>query len=260
MDLGTLLGILAGFGLTIFGIKMNNIGNFIDPGSFAITIGGTLAAMAAGAQAEVLKDIPKHMKIAFGGKKYDPKQYIEQIVDFAQSARKNGLLSLESRAEEIEDAFLKDSILLIVDAIDSDKVKELMEKELDYLDERHAKAFGFYETTAGTCPAFGMIGTLIGLVNMLKGLDIESGGAGDIGPAMSIALITTFYGSLFANLIFTPIANKLKVRHAEEMLCKQIMIEGILSIQSGENPKFIREKLISYLSEKDKAELAEAEG
>jgi hypothetical protein len=258
MDLGTLLGILAGFGLTIFGIGLGNIGNFIDPASFALTIGGTLAAMAASTSPEVLKNLPKLFKIAFGGKKYDPKQYIEQIVDFAQSARKNGLLSLESRAQEIEDAFLRDSVLLIVDAIDSDKVKELMEKELEYLDERHAKGFGFFEMTAGTCPAFGMIGTLVGLVNMLKSLDVEGGGAGAIGPAMAIALITTFYGSLFANLIFSPIGNKLKVRHAEEMFCKQLIIEGILSIQSGENPKFIREKLISYLSEKDKAELAES--
>ncbi len=258
MDLGTLLGILAGFGLTIFGIGLGSLGNFIDPASFAITIGGTLSAMAASTPSEVLKDLPKLFKMAFGGKKYDPKQYIEQIVDFAQSARKNGLLSLESRAQEIEDAFLRDSVLLIVDAIDSDKVKELMEKELEYLDERHAKGFGFFEMAAGTCPAFGMIGTLVGLVNMLKSLDVEGGGAGNIGPAMAIALITTFYGSLFANLIFSPIGNKLKVRHAEEMFCKQLIIEGILSIQSGENPKFIREKLISYLSEKDKAELAES--
>lgn len=258
MDIATILGILSGFGLTIYGIGLGKLGNFIDPQSLAITIGGTLAVMIAGAPGEVLKAIPKHLKIAIGGKKYDPKTYIELIVDLAQSARKNGLLSLESRAEELEDVFLKDSVLLIVDAIDSDKVKQLLEEELNYLDERHAKAFGFYEMAAGTCPAFGMIGTLIGLVNMLKGLDIEGGGAGDIGPAMSVALITTFYGSLFANVVFSPIANKLKVRHAEEMLCKQMIVEGILSIQSGENPKFIKEKLISYLSEAEKADLAES--
>lgn len=256
MDISTILGIASGFGLVLFGIGFSNLGNFIDPASLAITIGGAFAALIAGTPGEVLKSIPKHLKIAIGGKKYDPKQYIEQIVDLAQSARKNGLLSLESKAEELEDAFLKDSVLLIVDAIDSDKVKQLMEQELDYLDERHAKGFGFYEMGAGICPAFGMIGTLIGLVNMLKNLNLESGGAGDIGTNMSVALITTFYGSLFANLIFTPIANKLKARHAEEMLCKQMIVEGILSIQSGENPKFIREKLISYLSETEKAELA----
>ncbi|MFV0517507.1 MAG: motility protein A [Aminipila sp.] len=258
MDIATILGILSGLGLIVFGIGFAKIGNFIDPASLAITIGGTMAAMVACTPGEVLKGIPKHLKIAIGGKKYDPKAYIEIIVDLAQSARKNGLLSLESKAEELEDAFLKDSVLLIVDAIDSDKVKQLLEDELGYLDDRHAKAFGFYELAAGTCPAFGMIGTLIGLINMLKGLDIEGGGAGDIGPAMSVALITTFYGSLFANLFFSPIANKLKARHAEEMLCKQMIVEGILSIQSGENPKFIREKLISYLSEAEKADLSEA--
>ncbi len=257
MDLATILGILSGFGLIIWGIGFSKIGNFIDPPSLALTIGGTLCAMVASTPGEVLKSIGKHLKIAIGGKKYDPKAYIEQIIDLAQSARKNGLLSLEAKSEEIDDQFLKDSVLLIVDAIDVEKLTELLNKELEYLDERHAKGFGFYEMAAGTCPAFGMIGTLVGLVNMLKSLDISGGGAGDIGPAMSIALITTFYGSLFANMIFSPIANKLKVRHAEEILCKQMIIEGILSIQSGENPKFIREKLISYLSEAEKAELAE---
>nr|WP_315024652.1 motility protein A [uncultured Aminipila sp.] len=258
MDIATILGIISGCGLIIFGIGLGNIGNFLDPASLAITLGGTLSVMVASAPGEVLKDIPKHFKIVTSGKKYDPKQYIEVLVDLAQSARKNGLLSLEARAEELEDTFLKDSVLLIVDAIDSDKVKQLMEEELNYLDERHAKNFGFYEMAAGTCPAFGMIGTLIGLINMLKGLDIEGGGVGDIGPNMGIALITTFYGSFLANVIFFPIANKLKVRHAEEMLCKQMIVEGILSIQSGENPKFIREKLISYLSEGDKADLSES--
>ncbi len=256
MDLSSILGVLAGFGLCIFGIGFSKLGNFLDPGSFAITIGGTIACVLASSPSEVIKSVPKHIKIMIGGKKHDPKTYIETIIDLAQSARKNGLLSLEAKAEEIEDTFLRESVLLIVDAIDSDKVKQLMEKELDYLDERHAKGFGFWQLAAGTCPAFGMIGTLIGLVNMLKGLDISGGGAGDIGPAMSIALITTFYGSLFANLIFSPIANKMIVRHNEEMLCKQMIVEGILSIQSGENPKFIREKLISYLSEAEKAEMS----
>lgn len=257
MDIATILGILSGFGLIVYGIGFSSLGDFVDPQGLAITLGGTLAAMVAATPAEVLKNIPKHLKIAIGGKKYEPKAYIEIIVELALSARKNGLLSLESKAEELEDVFLKDSVLLIVDAIDSDKVKQLMEEELNYLDERHAKSFGFYELAAGTCPAFGMIGTLIGLIKMLKSLDIEGGGAGDIGPAMSIALITTFYGSLLANLIFSPIANKLKARHAEEMLCKQLIVEGILSIQSGENPKFIKEKLISYLSEAEKADMAD---
>ncbi len=257
MDLATILGILSGFGLIVFGIGFGRLENFVDIAGLAITVGGTLAAMVAATPGEVLKSIPKHLKIVIGGKKHDPKNYIETIIDLAQSARKNGLLSLETKAEELEDAFLKSSILLIVDAIDADKVKQLLESELEYLDERHAKGFGFYELAAGTAPAFGMIGTLIGLVNMLKSLNIESGGAADIGAAMSVALITTFYGSVVANLIFAPIANKLKARHGEEMLCKNMIVEGVLSIQSGENPKFIREKLSSYLSEADKASLEE---
>jgi chemotaxis protein MotA len=256
MDIATILGIISGFGLIIFGIGFGNMGNFIEPASFAITIGGTIAALVASTPGEVLKGVGKHLKVAIGGKKYDPKLYIEIIVELAQSARKNGLLSLEAKAEELEDAFLKDSVLLIVDAIDSDKVKQMLEEELNYLDDRHAKCFAFYDRGAGFCPAFGMIGTLIGLINMLKGLDLDSGGGSDIGQGMSTALITTFYGSLFANLVFSPISNKLKARHDEEMMCKQIIVEGILSIQSGENPKFIKEKLISYLSEAEKSDMS----
>ncbi|MHC1724183.1 MAG: motility protein A [Aminipila sp.] len=258
MDIATILGIISGCGLIIFGIGLGDIGNFLHFPSLAITLGGTMAVMVASSPRDVLKNIPKHFKIVTGGKKYEPKQYIEILADLALTARKHGLLSLEARASELQDTFLKDSVLLIVDAIDSDKVKKLLEDELNCLDERHAKNFGFYEMAAGTCPAFGMIGTLIGLINMLKGLDIEGGGLAHIGPNMGLALITTFYGSILANIIFFPIANKLKVRHAEEMLCKQIIVEGILSIQSGENPKFIREKLISYLSETDKTYLSES--
>jgi len=257
MDLATILGIVSGFGLITFGIGLGNIGNFISLSSVAITIGGTIAALVASTPGDVLKGVGKHLKIALSANKYDPKQYIETLVDLAQSARKHGLLSLESRAMELEEPFLKDSVLLIVDAYDSDKVKQMLEQELKFLDERHAKCFKLYERGAGFCPAFGMIGTLIGLINMLKDLNIDSGGGSGIGQGMSLALVTTFYGSIFANLFFSPISNKLKARHADEMVCKQIIVEGVLSIQSGENPKFIREKLISCLSDKEKEKMRE---
>ncbi|MEG2770023.1 MAG: MotA/TolQ/ExbB proton channel family protein, partial [Oscillospiraceae bacterium] len=143
-----------------------------------------------------------------------------------------------------KDEFTRNSLMLVVDSVDPEKVKMLLESELDYLDERHAQAREFYDKGAAFGPAMGMLGTLIGLINLLKQMDDPSA----LGPAMAVALITTFYGSLLANLVFSPISAKLKARHDEEYLCKMIISEGVQSIQAGENPRFIEEKLTQFLS------------
>ncbi|WP_027400162.1 motility protein A [Anaerovorax odorimutans] len=254
MDLTTLLGIVSGILLVGYGIGLGNFGNFLSASSIVMTLGGTLAAITASFPLSTLKGVLKHLKIVVSGRKYNPIDYIDTIAEFAQIARKNGLLALEEKANEQSDPFLKDSILLIVDAIDPDKVKQMLEDDMAYLDARHQESTSIYEKGAAFAPAFGMIGTLIGLINMLKALSFSDGSGSDqLGEGMSLALITTFYGTILANLFFAPIANKLKLRHEEEMLCKEIVVEGILSIQSGENPKFIREKLISFLPQKERA-------
>lgn len=250
MDLTTLIGIVVAIGLMLYGIGFANLLNFWDLQSVIITIGGTFAGIFASFPLRVLKDIPKHMKIAFlGGSKFDAMRYIDTICEFAQIARKSGLLALEEKANQEKDEFLKSSVLLIVDAVDADKVRQMLNDELDNVASRHEEAISLYERGAAFGPAFGMIGTLIGLINMLKSLDVSSGDASSsLGEGMSVALITTLYGSFLANIIFTPISAKLGVKNAEEMLCKNIIVEGVLSIQSGENPKYIREKLTSLLS------------
>ena len=180
-------------------------------------------------------------------------EYIDLLVEFSQVARKNGLLTLEEMANKQTDPFFKQSIMLIVDATDPEKVKSMLNNDLEYLAERHSDSVGIYEKASSFAPAFGMIGTLIGLVNMLKNMNLDgSTGASSLGSDMSVALITTFYGCILANLVFSPIAKKLSIRNDEEYLCKQIIIEGVLSIQSGENPKFMKEKLISYLSQRER--------
>lgn len=154
-----------------------------------------------------------------------------------------GLLSLEDKLNDIQDPFLHNSLLLVVDSVDLEKVKNLMETELTQLDERHALDREFYERGASAAPAFGMIGTLIGLILMLGNMsDVDK-----LAQGMAVALITTLYGSLLANVIFTPMANKLKARHDEEFLCKTLIMEGVIAIQEGENPKFIEEKLYKLL-------------
>lgn len=263
MDITTIVGIIAGLILVTFGVVFDmeaptffvfeNLKNFIDIPSIFIVLGGTLSAVVASYPLNNLKQIPKHVKILITGNKYDPMEYIDLLVEFSQVARKNGLLALEEMANKQTEPFFKQSIMLIVDATDPEKVKSMLNNDLDYLAERHSDSVGMYEKASSYAPAFGMIGTLIGLVNMLKNMDFSEGsGASSLGGDMSVALITTFYGCVLANLVFSPIAKKLSIRNDEEYLCKQIIIEGVLSIQSGENPKFMKEKLISYLSQKQR--------
>ncbi|MDO5601195.1 MAG: motility protein A [Oscillospiraceae bacterium] len=253
MDIMSLLGWILAFGLMIFGITFDegsvsfvfaNLGNFINYPSLAITVGGTFAALMVSFPLKTFAQIPKHLKIVLFPKKYDPRKYITELVEFAKEARVNGLLALEDKLNNTKDEFLKNSLMLVVDSVDPEKVKTLLETELDYLDDRHAQSRDFYEKGAAFGPAMGMLGTLIGLINMLKQMSSDPDA---LGPAMAVALVTTFYGSMLANLFFTPIANKLKVRHEEEYLCKMIISEGVQAIQAGENPRFIEEKLIQLL-------------
>lgn len=263
-DISTVAGILAGFALIIFamvfstdpiGINIGAVMNFVDPASIFIVLGGVFASVFASYPASTLKKMPKHLKIVVSGNRYEPIEYINTLVEFSQIARKNGLLALEEKANQQEDPFFKQSIMLIVDATDPEKVKSMLENDLDKLAARHEDAVGIYEKASAMAPAFGMIGTLVGLVNMLKNMSMDAGGSSTIGKDMGTALITTFYGCILANLVFGPIAMKLRVRSDEEYLCKEIIIAGVLSIQSGETPKFMEEKLISFLeqSEREKA-------
>lgn len=253
MDFMVLAGWIMSLVLILFGIVFNmdlfNQGlnpvvwssffNFVDYPSIAITFGGTITVLMVSFPAKVWKKMLRHLKIVLFPTKYSPHAYIDQIVEFAKEARIKGLLSLEDKLNETEDAFLKKSLMLVVDSVEVEKVRELLETEMDYLDERHAQDRSFYEKGAALAPAFGMIGTLIGLVKMLQDMDDPNA----IGPAMAVALLTTFYGTMMANIFFVPVANKLKVRHDEEFLCKMLICEGVQAIQAGENPKFIEEKL-----------------
>lgn len=261
MDLSSIIGVVAGLVLVIFvGIGPSKIMNFWDPQSIAIVLGGTLAAVIASYPFSMLKNVVKHAKILVQGKRYNTGTLIDTLVDMAQLARKNGLLALEERTNDIDDVFFKQGIMLIVDATEPEEVRTMLENEVDATCQRHEESAAIYEKASSYAPAFGMVGTLVGLINMLKAMNMEAGGADDLGPAMSTALVTTFYGSLLANLFFLPLAKKLRVRNEEELLYRQIMIEGILAIQSGDNPKFLKEKLLTFLAQKDREKIAGSEG
>lgn len=254
MDITSILGLVIGVVLIVFvGITPAKLGNFWDAESLAIVVGGALAAVIASYPLGLLKTVISHFKMLLQGNKYNIAELVNTLEEMAQLARKNGLLALEEKANELDDAFFKQGIMLIVDATEPEEVRSLLENDVDAMAARHEECIGIYDKAAAFSPAFGMIGTLVGLVNMLKGMNLEGeGGAGDIGPAMATALITTFYGCILAHLIFSPIAKKLSIRNEEELLYKQIMIEGILAIQAGDNPKFLKEKLVTYVSQKQR--------
>ena len=238
-----------------FIMSAKQIWNFIDPASVLITIGCTVAVVVASFPPKMLRAMPRHFRIMLNTKKYDPMYYIDQLVELAQVARKNGLLALEEKANAQDDPFFKQAIMLIVDANDADKVRGILNNDIECMSARHDGVAGMYERGSSVAPAFGMVGTLVGLINMLKNMNISSeGGSSSIGSDMGTALITTLYGCILAHVIFNPIAANLRTRDEEEVLCKMIIVEGIMSIQSGENPKSLREKLLTFVDQNQRGD------
>ena len=249
MDLASLIGILAGIVVVIFGIISGDqgfpaLGNFGDVPSVIITIGGTLTGLLTSNTLPDYINGFKSIGLVIKAQTTDEASIIKKIIDLSNIARKEGLLQLEEAANELDDQFMKKGILLIVDGTEPDLVRAILETELTCIESRHKKVMGFWEDMASMGPAWGMIGTLIGLVNMLVSLDDPS----SIGPNMAVALLTTLYGSLVANWLAIPVSKKMGVNNASEVMLKEVMIEGLLSIQAGENPRVIEEKLKSFLS------------
>ena len=257
VDIATIIGLILCAALTVFGILSSgaSILDYWDLPSALITFGGSFSCVLV---SHTLQDFINGLKgatLAFKVPVLNVSEMIKSIIELSNVARKEGLLSLEEATTELEEPFLKKGILLVVDGTDPDLVRGILETELVSIEERHKKVIGFWDMVASMGPAWGMIGTLIGLIAMLKDLNDPS----KIGPAMAVALITTLYGSLLANWIATPLANKLRVINAAEMQMKEVMIEGLLSIQAGENPRVIEEKLKSFLAPKDR-EVPQDEG
>lgn len=260
MELSSILGLILGIIFIIWGIyESGDISAYWDISSIIITLGGTIASTITSFPIRDIGNVLKVAKNAFVHTETSLDQVIIDIITLANIARKEGLLSLEEYADNLDDEFLSKGIMLIVDGTEPDLVRNIMETELLYLEERHANGQRLFETAASYAPAFGMIGTLIGLINMLRTIDDPS----TIGPSMSVALVTTFYGVVLANVVFLPLARKLKARNNEEILAKELIVEGLLSIQAGENPRIIEEKLKTFIPpsmRKNYRELAEREG
>lgn len=251
MDIASLLGLILGAVMVVFGIISGDLGpsaifNFFDLPSVIITIGGSISGVLGAHKIPDFINGLKGFSLAMKAQKQDAGEVIKNIIDLSNVARKEGLLALDEASNGVEDPFLKKGLMLVVDGTEPELARGIMETELVCIEQRHKKVIGFWEKWAELGPAWGMIGTLIGLVNMLKNLtDAET-----IGPNMAVALLTTLYGSLIANWLCNPIASKLKDNNDNEIMLKEVMVEGLLSIQAGENPRVIEEKLKSFLAPK----------
>jgi len=245
MDIGTTFGIIIGFALIIIAIQMGGgLTFFVDVKSLFIVAGGTIASTLISFPVSRVLGVMQVVRNAFLQKNLAPNETIENLVSFAEKARREGILSLENAIEEVDDDFLKSGIRLAVDGVEPELIKDILDTELAFIEDRHKMGQSIFSTMGTYCPAFGMIGTLIGLVLMLQQMDDPS----QIGPGMAVALLTTLYGAVMANVVFLPIAGKLQNRTAEEILIKEITIEGIMSIQSGDNPRIVKQKLQAFLS------------
>lgn len=254
-DLATTLGLFFGMIAIIIGMGLDggklNLGGlalFYDLPSIFITVGGSFFTIMIAYPMSTIRKLPSTLKNAFFSKHISETEIIGRFAELSKRARKEGLLSLEDDIEDLDEDFLKSGIQMVVDGLEPETIREILELEITSMEKRHTEGVNLLKSWAGYAPAYGMIGTLIGLVQMLANLNDP----GALGPGMAKAIITSFYGSVMANFIFGPLANKLELKTSEEAYIMEMMLEGILSIQAGVNPRVIEDKLKTYLSPEDR--------
>lgn len=252
MDLASIFGLIGGIAALVITIFVSgDLAGYVDIPSIICTFGGTAAITVMAFPFKKLKEGFKALKYVFVYNESDAESIIKSIIDLANVARKEGLLALEEAAQQLKDDFLQKGILLIVDGTDPELVRNILETELSFIEERHNSNQGVFSFMSTIGPGFGMLGTLIGLINMLANLSDPS----TVGPNMAVAIVTTLYGSIIANVFCNPVVNKLKLRSSQESFMKEVMLEGMLSIQAGENPRIIEEKLKAFMSPKLRSKL-----
>ncbi|GAB7021570.1 motility protein A [Salidesulfovibrio brasiliensis] len=250
MDLGTVIGLVLAFGLVVSAILTGgSLLVFISVPSALIVLGGTVGATLVNYPMGYVIGVVGVIKNTFFSSIESPAVIIEKFKDYANRARREGILSLEPLIKEIDDDYMRKGLQLTVDGLEPQVIQEILETEISYLEERHEVGAGVVAVMGTMAPAMGMIGTVIGLVQMLQTMSDPS----TIGPAMAVALLTTLYGAILANLVFNPMTGKLKARSKEEVLIREMILEGILASSKGENPRIIEEKLNSFLPPKDRA-------
>ena len=249
MDLATIIGLVVGAGLMLAAIG-DQMQQFIDIPSVFIVIGGAISATFISLPLARVTKFVQVAKVALFSTKDSIKSLMEQMVHFGEIARRDGILALEGVMEDVKDPFLRRGLQLAVDGNDPETISATLSEEMESLSARHDDGRKLFEALGKYAPAFGMIGTLIGLILMLANLDDPD----KIAPSMAIALLTTLYGAIVANLVVLPIADKLSVRNDEELARMGVVVAGVVAIQSGDNPKVVEQKLQVFLPPKDRAE------
>ena len=245
MGLTNIIGQILGWGLIFMACTANGFKNiflFIDAASIFIVFGGSFAALLIAYPLAPLLKVHTVAIVTFTAKVREPLKAIEQIVALSEAARREGLLSLENHMEEIDNPFLATGIRMAVDGMSPEVVESIMNTEMDAVNARHEMGKSVFDNLAKSAPAFGMMGTLVGLVVMLSDMNPDT-----VGSGMAVAIITTFYGALLSNLVCLPWSEKLRMINDEELQEMEITLKGVIAIQSGENPRIIRQKLLMYL-------------
>lgn len=258
MDIATIFGLLAGFGLIFASIAMGGgggISSFIDMPSLMITVGGSIAALFINFPLKVCLTSASVIKKCFLVKLPETKEVINQFKNLAVVVRKDGMLALEKELESIDDDFMKRGLESVISGAEEQQIRNVLEIELSAIEQRHAIGKKIVESTGAAAPAFGMIGTLVGLVQMLQSLDDPS----KIGGGMAVALLTTLYGAIIANVACIPLAGKLETRSQDEVACRELMITGITSLAQGLTPRAVEDNLVAYLSPKSRKLIQEQE-
>jgi len=250
MDTTSIFGLVLGISMIVLSMLLGGagLGLYADLPSAVLVIFGSLGTTIMSVDMATLRALPKAMRKVWNRDKINVQEIIMQLVGFSESARKDGLLSLDYSVKDVEDSFLQTGLRLMVDGTDPLIIRRILELELEQLEERHGRVVSFFTKWATYAPAYGMMGTVIGLVAMMANMTDSSA----IGRGMALALITTLYGSFVANVFALPVADKLMVRNDMELDTKVIMMEGILSIQSGENPRLLEQKLYGFLPPKQR--------
>lgn len=244
MDIATFLGILSAFGLLAIAIMTRGkFSIFFDVSSLLVVLGGTFGAILINYPMKDLVRVMRVVKNAFVHRETDYISIIPDMVRYSKHARRDGVLSLEKILAEVDDQFFYEGLRLIVDGAKPEVINEVLRNEIDFLAARHRVGISIFKAMGQYAPAFGMIGTLIGLILMLRSLNDVN----QIASSMALALITTFYGAILANILFLPIAGKLKERSEAEILKKEMILAGILSIQAGEVPGMVEQRMVSFL-------------
>jgi chemotaxis protein MotA len=254
MDFTTLLGIVIAVGGMMMGILLEggNVLAYVGFSAFVIIAGGTFGAVVTSFPLKTILTIPRYIIIAFTEHSFDVPAIITMIGNFSDKARREGILSLEAELAKIDDEFLKLGIQLIVDGTDPALVRDILETKISSIEERHHHGAAVFETAGGFAPTMGIIGTVLGLINVLSNI----ADAGKLAGAIALAFIATLYGIFSANIIWLPIANKLKAKSKKEILIKSIMLEGILSIEAGDNPRIAVQKLKAFLSQSEASKIS----